>query len=136
MSMEWNGPSGSSELPWRLILEQLAINKSDILRHLDRQSEHVGQRIDDLRQEVVPRLERAENRLHGLEQRISRAAPENEPSLVRSLFGTVGAWLIGVIPWKHVLFMLPGIVIAIFGHLMPEQTRQVLTRIGNTFIGP
>lgn len=132
MSM-WTGPNGSSEWPLRLILDTLAQNKADILLHLDRQAHHVSQRVDDLREQVVPRLERAEARLYGLEERL--APPEKESSLAKSLFGTVGVFLFGVIPWKHVALMLPGILIAIFGHLMPEQTRQVLGKVVDAFVG-
>lgn len=126
----WSAPPPSTA-PWQWIFDkhyELAqnvaallanqqTNKADILEHLRLHRDHHDQRFDDFRDEVIPRLVR-------LEARPSK--PEPESSLARSLFGSIGVFLLGVIPWKHVWLMAPGIILAAASNLAPEGTRRFI----------
>lgn len=101
----------------RTSLANQQANKADILEHIRVYHEHHSQRMDDFKDEIIPRLERLESR---------PSKPEAESSLAKSLFGSIGVFLWGVIPWKHLGLMLPGILLAIAGNLAPEGTKRFI----------
>lgn len=101
-------------------------NKADILEHIRVYHEHHSQRMDDFKDEIIPRLVR-------LEARPSK--PEPESSLARSLFGSIGVFLWSVLPWKHIGLMAPGIILAAASNLAPESTRKFIFGVVSLFWG-
>lgn len=99
-------------------------NKADILEHIRVYHEHHSQRMDDFKEEIIPRLERLESR---------PSKPEAESSLAKSLFGSIGVGLFQIIPWKHLGLMLPGILLAIASNWAPESTRKFIVAVVDLF---
>lgn len=93
----------------------------DLMRHMDRQSDHFSERLADLSMNHGLRLSALEDQMH---QR--SPSPSDQPSLAVKLFGSVGAWAIERVPWKHVAYMAPGLVVAVAGHLFPTETAVAL----------
>jgi uncharacterized protein YdcH (DUF465 family) len=110
------------------LLANQQTNKADIIEHLKSHRIHHDQRLDDFKDEIVPRLERWEARIEEVHDKLMSgpSRPEAESSLAKSLFGSLGVFLWGVIPWKHLGLMLPGILLAISSNLFPESTRKVI----------
>lgn len=104
----------------------------DLMRHIDRQADHFNERIADLTMNYGLRLSALE------EQAVERAAkpapsPQEPASSTVRLFGSVGAWLIEIIPWKHVAYMAPGVVVAIAGHMFPAEVAAALKALPALF---
>ncbi len=107
------------------LLANQQANKADILEHLRMHRDHHDQRLDDFKDEIFPRLERSEARIEEVHDKVlAGSPPAQESSLVKSLFGSIGVFLWGVIPWKHLGLMAPGILLAIASNLAPEGTRR------------
>lgn len=138
---EQNAPTGSHEWLQALMLNRLhdvlqavgSIKSSQdrfetqYLRLLDRQADHFNDRIADLVMNYSPRIEFIEARLN--EQRPPQnasAAPPAPTSWAERLFGVVGVWVIERVPWKHVAYMAPGVIVAIAGHVAPAWVSAVL----------
>lgn len=133
-----SGPSGSSEWLLKSLLEVVhqmlpqlgqigadvrtlasnqATNKADILAQVQKGHEHTNQRLDDL----IPRVAKLEVG--------SQSSPVKDSSWAKSLFGSVGEFLLQKLPWKHLIRMSPGILIALFGHMMPERMKAAAVKI-------
>ena len=108
-------------------------NRRDIIDRLEIHQEFHSRQVGDLKLEMLSRLDSHEQSIRALQS--SRGQPEAESSMAKSLFGSVGAFLIEVIPWKHVAVMFPWAAIALFGHLMPEQTKAVILKVMEKFAG-
>lgn len=121
-----SSPNGSGEWLPRYILEALheilpaigrmaadvqnlatnqAVNKADILK-----------RVEDVRTELKDHILRIEG------GQPSQSAAKS--TMVRSLFGSVGAWVLERLPWKHAALMGLGAVGALLGHFMPERVKN------------
>lgn len=81
-----------------------AINKSDILK-----------RVEEVRTELKDHILRIES---------GKSPSEAKSTWVRSLFGSVGAWVLERLPWKHALLMGLGAAGALFGHIMPDRLKN------------
>lgn len=117
------------------VLANQQTNKADILEHLRMLRDHHDQRLDDFKEEIVPRLERSEARIEEVHDKVLASAPSpvQESSLAKSLFGSIGVFLWGVMPWKHLGLMAPGILLAMASNLAPEGTRKFIFGVVDLF---
>lgn len=108
----------------RSLAQNQAHNRRDILDQM-----HRG--LDSLRAD----LSHLRDRMISIEESHHQSQSEAKSSVVRSLFGSVGGWVLEHIPWKHAMLMLLGAGTALFGHLAPERVKTVIGQIGKLWAG-
>ncbi len=118
----------------RVLEANQSANKADLLTHFRVHAEHTNQRLDDLRDSLVPRLESNERMIREVDQRLGSVrldtdSMDSRPSTAESLFGPVGAYILENVPWKHVMVLASGALFAAASHLLPEQVWTLLAPV-------
>ena len=109
--MSRNTPSGSSEWLGSFILsslQDLQRAMGEVKGLVQANQDALDSRIDDFREEMVGRLTRLEEKVHGAEGRRRLWAIAKE------------------LPWRHILTVAALVVLGIMGHLTPAEVKRWL----------